>query len=70
VIKTRVYDRVRTIRIAQGWTQKELADRIGVTHGTISMVEAGRRPSVRLAKRFERVLGVDWTEFFADLEND
>ena len=44
-------------------TQKELADKLNVTQGTISMIEnEGRNPSVDLLLRMATVFGVSVDE--------
>jgi transcriptional regulator with XRE-family HTH domain len=35
---------LKTIREARGWTQMELASRLGVSQGTVAQLETGRRP--------------------------
>lgn len=43
----------------RGWTQNELARRIGITSGHISHLMTGRRrPGLDLALRIERELGI------------
>ncbi|MFH8616598.1 helix-turn-helix domain-containing protein [Streptomyces sp. NPDC017979] len=50
--------RLRALRDEHGWTQDELADRIGCTGSHISAVETGRRPPTqRFASIADRVLG-------------
>ena len=51
--------RIRAERERRGWTQKELATKVGVTSGTISNLETGERhPQVRakVLARIQRVL--------------
>ncbi|MET8295389.1 MULTISPECIES: helix-turn-helix domain-containing protein [unclassified Streptomyces] len=50
--------RVRTLREERGWTQEELAERIGCSGTHISAVETGRRPPTRrFAASADRVFG-------------
>lgn len=50
--------RVRTLRDERGWTQEELAERIGCSGTHISAVETGRRPPTRrFAASADRVFG-------------
>ena len=52
--------------MADGMTQQDLADRVGVTRQTILSIEKGRyNPSVGLALRLARVFGVPVEELFA-----
>lgn len=57
---------VRTAREARGWTQGELAARIGVSRQTINYMEQGRyTPSVVLALRLARAFGCGVEDLFA-----
>ena len=58
---------VRQLRLAKGWSQLKLADRVGISQSAISKIEMGLYPSMHsdTASRLERVLGVavadiDW----------
>ncbi|WP_078897926.1 helix-turn-helix transcriptional regulator [Streptomyces rimosus] len=56
--KARFGVRLRTLRDEHGWTQEELAERLGYSGTHISAVENGRRPPTsRFATRADRVLG-------------
>lgn len=56
---------LRKARTDAGLTQQELADECHVIRQTIGNIENGiANPSVELAKRMGKVLGVKWTEFF------
>jgi transcriptional regulator with XRE-family HTH domain len=62
-VKEAIGKRIRQARIAQGWTQRELADRLGLTAQNISDYERGRAdpPSdvvLRLATLFDTP--IDW----------
>lgn len=49
---------LRTLRDAQGWTQDELAERMGISGTHISAVETGRRPPTpRFAASADKTLG-------------
>lgn len=50
-------------RREKGFTQAELAAQLGVTQGTISRLQNGARPSLKLSVRIQRVLGVDPSEW-------
>ncbi|GGZ53220.1 transcriptional regulator [Streptomyces inusitatus] len=48
--------RLRTMRDARGWTQEEMAERLGCTGSHVSAVEIGRRPPTqRFASSVDRV---------------
>ncbi|HOJ02613.1 MAG TPA: helix-turn-helix transcriptional regulator [Bacteroidota bacterium] len=56
---------VRTLRLAAGWTQAQLAERVGVSRQTINYVENGTYcPSTYLALRIARELGVRVEDVF------
>lgn len=51
--------RIAILRISNGWSQAELARRIGVSTSAIGMYEQGRRePSLGLVVRLAQELGV------------
>jgi len=48
---------LRIFREKMGWTQEELARKVGVSRQTINYIEKGRyQPSVRLALKLSTVL--------------
>ena len=52
-------NRIRELRAERGWTQQDLAERIGVSRQTVNAIETGKYdPSLpvafRLARLFER----------------
>ncbi|MFE7133057.1 Scr1 family TA system antitoxin-like transcriptional regulator [Streptomyces sp. NPDC057638] len=50
---------VRGLRDERGWTQEELARRLGCTGAHVSAVETGRRPATQqFAKALDRVFGL------------
>jgi len=57
--------------LADGMTQQDLADRVGVTRQTILSIEKGKyNPSVGLAMRLARVFGIAVEELFEFGEGD
>jgi putative transcriptional regulator len=51
--------------MADGMTQQELADRVGVTRQTILSIEKGKyTPTIGLALQLARVFGVSVEEIF------
>ena len=54
-----------------GITSAELAKKVNVRERTIKAYERGeRQPSIKVAKRLASVLGVDWTRFYDDREDN
>jgi len=51
-------NRLRELRDAQGWSQGELAERLGVSRQTVNALETGKYdPSLPLAFRIARLFG-------------
>ena len=52
-------------------TQAELAQNLGVSQRMVAACELGeRRPSPGLAQRISAELGIRWTDFFEEEENE
>lgn len=57
---------VRELRTERGWTQAELAERLGVSRNSVNAIETGRyEPSLTLAMRIARVFGTSVEEIFS-----
>nr|WP_285840166.1 helix-turn-helix transcriptional regulator [Sphingopyxis alaskensis] len=62
-----VENRVREYREAAGWSQGELARRLGVSRQTINAVETDKYdPSLPLALRMARLFALEVCELFID----
>lgn len=60
-------NRIRVYRAERGWSQADLADRLGVSRQTVNAIENGRYdPSLPLAFRISRVFGVPIEDVFED----
>ena len=60
-------NRLKAIREAKGWSQGELARRLGVSRQTINAVETDKYdPSLPLALRMAKLFGVAVPELFID----
>ena len=60
-------NRLKAMREAKGWTQGELARRLGVSRQTINAVETDKYdPSLPLALRMAKLFGVAVPELFID----
>ena len=61
-------NRLKHHREAKGWSQGELARRLGVSRQTINAVETDKYdPSLPLALRMSRLFGVAVPELFIDV---
>ena len=53
----------------KGFTQEELAAKIGITRQHIGLIENGVvAPSVEVAKKLAAVLGFEWTRFYDEYD--
>ena len=59
---------VRRLRLRNGWTQAEMAQRIGRTQAAISKVESGRPVSHVLMRQVARALKVKFSEIALPIE--
>jgi putative transcriptional regulator len=60
-----VRNRIKEFRDERGWTQQELADRVGVSRQSINSIERNRYvPSLPLALTFARVFDRSTDELF------
>jgi len=58
-------NRIRVLRADKGWSQAELADRVGVSRNSINSVENGKfDPSLPLAFRIADAFGLKIEEVF------
>ena len=58
-------NRIRVLRAERGWSQAELAARLGVSRQTVNAIEAGRYdPSLPLAFRIAATFGATIEEIF------
>jgi putative transcriptional regulator len=65
-----VRNRVKLARVENGYTQQELADRIGVTRQTIGLIEAEQyNPTISLCLRLAKTLHKSLNELFWVEEN-
>lgn len=58
-------NRLRTLRAERGWSQGELAQRLGVSRQTVNAIETGRYdPSLPLAFALARLFGLAIEQIF------
>jgi putative transcriptional regulator len=61
--------KLKLARVAKGWSQEELADRVEVTRQTIGLIESGNyNPTLFLCRRIARVLETTLDGLFWDGE--
>lgn len=62
--------RMKVARIERGWTQQELADRIGATRQTIGLIEKGEyNPTLALCIRIAKALNRTLNQLFWEEDN-
>ena len=54
---------IKRLRERKKWSQRELAERVGVSQTTIALIESGdREPSLDVLRRLAQALGVTVSE--------
>jgi putative transcriptional regulator len=62
-----VKNRLRVLRAERGWSQAELADRLGVSRQSVNAIETGKYdPSLPLAFKIARIFSLRIEEIFDD----
>jgi putative transcriptional regulator len=62
---TDMNNRIRVLRAEKGWSQAELAQRVGVSRNSVNAIENGRfDPSLPLAFRIADVFGLTVEDVF------
>ncbi len=62
-MKSSFAERLKELRLKRGWTQKELAEALGVARASISHWETGRvPPSLHMLCEVRAALEVSWDE--------
>ncbi len=60
-----IFNRVKELRTARGWTQEQLAHAVGVSRQSINSIERDRYvPSLLLALTFAQVFGCSTDQIF------
>ena len=61
-----ILNRVKELRTERGWTQRQLADAVGVSRQSVNSIERNRYvPSLLLALTFARVFGCATDDIFS-----
>ncbi len=64
-------NRLRVLRAERGWSQADLADRLGVSRQTINALETGKYdPSLVLAFKIARLFGQPIEDIFRPTDDD
>jgi putative transcriptional regulator len=64
-------NRLKALRAERGWSQIELAGKLGVSRQSVHAIEAGKfDPSLPLAFRIARLFGMTVEEIFGDPPGD
>jgi putative transcriptional regulator len=62
-----VRNKLRVLRAERGWSQAELADRLGVSRQSVNAIETGKYdPSLPLAFRIARLFSLRIEEVFEE----
>jgi len=62
-----VKNSLRDLRAEKGWSQAELADRLGVSRQSVNAIETGKYdPSLPLAFRLARIFALPIEHIFSD----
>ncbi|GAA0557068.1 helix-turn-helix domain-containing protein [Rhizomicrobium electricum] len=60
-------NRLRVLRAERGWSQADLAERLGVARQSVNAIETGKfDPSLPLAFRIGRLFGLKVEDVFED----
>ena len=55
---------LQTLRESQGWTQRELGEKVGMDETHIALMEVGEQPiPIVIAKRFAEIFHIDYQRF-------
>ena len=68
--KARIGKQLKELRLARGWRQVEVADRMGLSRSAISNIEAGKRAMTLVTlKRFCELFQIDISYFEIETDN-
>lgn len=60
-------DNLKLKRAGKGYTQENMSEKLGITKEYYNMIENDKRtPSVTIAKKIGKLLGINWTTFYDD----
>ena len=59
--------RMKVARVEKGWTQQDLANRVGATRQTIGLIEKGQyNPTLSLCRRIAKALNRTLDQLFGE----
>lgn len=62
-----IINRIREARVRQGFSQQDLANRIGVSRQTVNLIEGGKyNPSLKICKGMCSALNSNLNDIFGD----
>jgi len=62
---------IRKLRLEKGYTQKELADKLGISESAVSLIENGKRKlKLETAIKLAEIFGVSLDELVKNYVND
>ncbi|MGE6631841.1 helix-turn-helix transcriptional regulator [Bacillus sp. NPDC077027] len=63
-----IKNRIKVLRAERDWTQKDLAEKLGVTRQTVASIENGKYSlSLKLAFKIARTFDVDLYDVFQEV---
>ena len=66
-MKMQFNDKLKSLRLAKGWTQKDLADKLGLAKSTISLYEiAKREPNTEITIKIADIFDISIDELLRD----
>lgn len=68
--KAKIGSQLKELRIARGWRQSQVADKVGLSRSQVSNIEGGKRAlTLATLKRFCEVFNIDISYFGIETEN-
>ena len=68
--KKKIGKQLKELRLARGWRQVEVADKVGLSRSAISNIEAGKRAlTLTTLKKFCEIYQIDVSYFEIETEN-
>ena len=68
--KNKIGKQLKELRLARGWRQVEVADKVGLSRSAISNIEAGKRAmTLTTLKKFCEIYQIDVSYFEIETEN-